>query len=190
MSLTYYTGFGYGLAIFTSFSLLVIFYLFSYKWRSHGHLLFSIDDKKLTEVCATLAGIVGFTCLGTSVLLVVYVVEGEIEHVISLEVIIYYLCLFCLFGVNVEFKKLIGLIAPSVISSLLLYCEMYGVEDFKEPMNGMYVWMYLYMLGGVGMIAVSTHWRTRENLIKKVSKAEKQIKTAKRFFFFGSADTV
>lgn len=86
MPLTYYTGFGYGLTIFTSFSLLVIFYLFSYKWRSHGHLLFSIDDKKLTEVCATLAGIVGFICLGTSVLLVVYVVEGEIEHVISLEV--------------------------------------------------------------------------------------------------------
>ncbi|GMI10111.1 hypothetical protein TrVE_jg1386 [Triparma verrucosa] len=190
MSLTYYVGFGFGFTIITSVSLLIIFYLLSYKWRTHGHILFSMEDRKVVESCSTVAGILGFTNLATAVLLLVYVVEGEIGHVLEVEVIVYYVGLFCWAGVGVDLKKIGGLIVPCVGAGALLCCEMYGLEDFREPKNGLYVWMYLYLVGGLGMIGVSSHWRTRENLIKKVHKAEKQIKTAKRFFFFGSADTV
>jgi hypothetical protein len=48
--------------------------------------------------------------------------------------------------------------------------------------------MFLLLVLGVGAFValVALHWKTREKLIVKVSKAEKQIKQAKRWFIFGT----
>ena len=78
---------------------------------------------------------------------------------------------------------------PSFIVFVLLTFGSYQFENWKIINNALYI--VLFFVGGAAIFAlVALHWSTREQMIRKITIAEKKIKKAKKFFFFGAKETV
>ena len=135
---------------------------------------------------ASLAAVVGWANLSVSVLLTCELCFRDVRNLLIIVTLLFYANVFVAVATPIPFKTTSMTLIPAFFSLSFLIFGVYQCSDFDKADNAVFVWLLLVGLGTAFCAAVAAHWRTRETLVEKVSKAEKKIATARRWFFLPS----
>ena len=164
--------------------LIVLFVITNYKWRTYD-VDFGIDPNHAAET-APLAAIIGWCSLSMAAFVIRAVALLDVPSLLTYTTALVQITLFIMTSTKIPKKITLPLLLPSITSVVFLCLANFQRTDFSSVGNALFVFLLLVLGVGAFVALVALHWKTREKLIVKVSKAEKQIKKAKRWFIFGT----
>lgn len=164
--------------------LLLLFIITNYKWRTYD-VDFGIDPSHAAET-APLAAIIGWCSLSMAAFVIRAVALLDISSLLTYSTALVQVSLFVMTSTKIPRKITYCLLLPSVASVIFLCLASFQRTNFSSVENALFMFLLLVLGVGAFVALVALHWKTREKLIVKVSKAEKQIKQAKRWFIFGT----
>jgi hypothetical protein len=166
----------------------VVYIMTNYRWRQYEEW-FSIPSKHAAET-APLAAIIGWGGLCLSIIVARSIVLLDARALLFHTTMLFHTVLFVSIAAGTKIPKKITLTfaVPCTAAMLALCFVNYQHKDWKTVSNSLYMFLILTLGVGFAVTLLGLHWRTREQLIAKVSKADKKIKTAQKWFFFGAGD--
>ena len=173
---------------FLTILLLLLFVITNYNWRSYD-TTFGIDPKHAAET-APLAAIIDWCSLPMAAFVLRGIVKRDTSALLTYSIALVQISLFVITSTKILRKITVSLLLPSLPSTISFCVSLFQHSDFDMISNSLYNFLMLVCGIGAFVALVALHWKTREKLIVKVSKAEKQIKVAKKWFWFDSGDTV
>ncbi|GMI26895.1 hypothetical protein TeGR_g11713 [Tetraparma gracilis] len=175
---------GYVICGILALILLLFFVTTVYKWRVVDEV-FRIPSEHASET-APLAAIIGWCALAQSIFLIRSIALTDAEALLTYTTTLFQVSLFILVATKIPKKFTLSILVPSLLAIITLCYGLFQHSDFSSISNAMYVILLLVAAAGAFVALVALHWKTREKLIVKVTKAEKQIKKAKKWFLFGA----
>jgi len=159
-----------------------------YMFRRCHEDIFGIPAAEVPET-APIVAILGFCCFVFAAMLLRSMIQTDPSSLLFDSICLFHVALFTAFATNIPKQIVVPPLLTSLASTTLLSFHLFQHNDWMSPSNALY--MLLIFIGAVGLLIVmiSLHWKTREKLIKRVSKAEKKIEKARRWFFFSKGDT-
>jgi len=174
-----------GLVCLLCFSLTIIT---NYRWRQYEDL-FSIPSKHAAET-APLAAIIGWSSLCLSVIVARAIALQDLKALLCYITLLLQTTVWVVTATAIPRRITLPFLFLCALAVLLLSLDTFQQTTWTTVNNAVYIWLFLVLLGGFVTTIIALHWRTREELIQKISKADKKIKIAERFFFFGKGDRV
>ena len=186
----WFTIVGYCLAGALSLNLACIFAVLTYRWHRRSHELLGIRKAHCAET-ATLAAALGLNALSMAGLVVFAIAREDKGMIVALALVVWTASVWGLVASEIPpLLIFIMSVLAIIVSACMLYTIFPYTNNYMSLQHPLLVWLMVNGLPAVVTALTGLHWRTREDLILKISKAEKKIQKAKRWFFFSQADTV
>ena len=159
-----------------------------YKYRKY-HLLFGIPQAEIPET-APLMALIGWNSLAFGAMMLRSLIQRDHSSLLFDCTCLFHVVLFTCCATEIPKSLTIPPMLLSFTAIVFLSLTCFQYDNWTEADNAIY--LVLIFVGAIGVLTsvVSLHWKTREQLIRKVSKAEKKIAKAQKWFLFGKKDVV
>ena len=171
--LAWYTLLGFILLGFCAAEMVCVFVLLSYRWHRKAHEALGIEHSHAAETSG-LAAIIGLQVLWLGGLEMIAIARQDMESILALSTLTWLSCVWSWAASDVPVLLPAAVAFPTLAANCCCCYGMYGdVTDWGTWRHPLWIFLIVNSSSAFVMAVIALHWRTREDLIVKVTKAEK-----------------